>query len=137
MLHKTLQIQQIRPDAAKVIVFYFWGISFGINFLYPRNPIFCNTYNAKSSFFIISGLPFWHNKSINQSCFFQPASLTSFVQSYFFSVCFKQSRFWDTFKIQWAPKWVQQSTSFAKLSKSCMRLFWCGVVFRELLFLQP
>ena len=50
-----------------------FGPRFSFQIRKHLNLLNCNTYNAKAVVFFttISGLPFWHRKSINKSCFFK------------------------------------------------------------------
>ena len=61
----------------------------------------------KCSFFQFQASHFWHQKSINKSCFFKPRSWIIFFL--FYLDLFKNGRLGDPFKIQWAPKWIPKS----------------------------
>ena len=86
-----------------------FGSPFSINFPDRLNLLICNQYNAKTS-----SLPFLashfgiKNKSTNYIC-------SSPLPGSHFSICSKTCRFWDPFKIQWAPERDHKSTSCDKM----------------------
>ena len=68
-----------------------------------------------------SGFPFWHQKSINKSCFFEPLHGHHF--SHFTLIFSEKCNCWDPFKIQWAPNGVPKS---AKRPQNAPKNFFRG-----------
>ena len=78
------------------------------------NLLNCNKYNTKTYFlqFRDFHLGFKH-QSINH-VFSNPLLGPHF--SHFLLICSQTSQLWDSFKIQWAPKWNPNSTKWCKIA---------------------
>ena len=115
-----------------------FGIPFSINVPDRLNLLICNKNNAKTFFFTISGLPFWHQKINHQSMFCFPNRVLDLIVLLYLFVLFfffkkKNDRLRDPFKIQWDPNGTQNRQSGVQITKCLGHLkhLFCVPAFHE------